>query len=133
MRPPSPSKPITRAFSSNLTPCFSWRPRKSIALVEGTDGIHWGVPVIALGPNPATDWEAEVNRPVVVKRPEGYHMWYTGQARGHSWIGHATSPDGKTWTRTGKTKVAPGPPTHECPLSRQKRHSRDGSASAVRA
>ena len=25
--------------------------------------------------------------------------------RGHSWIGHATSLDGKTWTRTGKTPV----------------------------
>ena len=24
-------------------------------------------------------------------------MWYTGQARGKSWIGYATSKDGKSW------------------------------------
>jgi len=84
---------------------FSWRPKKAVALVEGADGIHWGPPVIVLGPNPRTDWEEDINRPVVVKRPDGYHMWYTGQARGHSWIGHATSPDGKTWTRTGTRPV----------------------------
>jgi hypothetical protein len=84
---------------------FSWRPKKAVALVEGTDGVHWGPPVIVLAPNPQTDWEEDINRPVVVKRPDGYHMWYTGQARGHSWIGNATSPDGKTWTRTGKRPV----------------------------
>jgi beta-1,2-mannobiose phosphorylase / 1,2-beta-oligomannan phosphorylase len=84
---------------------FSWRPRKAIALVEGTDGVHWSDPVITLGPNPATGWEDDVNRPVVVKRPDGYHMWYTGQARGHSWIGHATSPDGTKWSRTGTKPV----------------------------
>jgi hypothetical protein len=35
-------------------------------------------------------------------------------------------PDRQTWIRTGKTKVGPGPSTHECPLSRQK-HSRQRS------
>src|SRR4051794_2335071 len=30
---------------------FSWRPRKSIALVESKDGIVWSKPSIALGPN----------------------------------------------------------------------------------
>jgi len=25
---------------------FSWRPKKSLALVESTDGIHWGDPQI---------------------------------------------------------------------------------------
>jgi predicted GH43/DUF377 family glycosyl hydrolase len=32
-------------------------------------------------------------------------MWYTGQARGHSWIGYATSPDGKTWKRMSPKPV----------------------------
>src|SRR6202034_511191 len=50
-------------------------------------------------------WENDVNRPVVVKRDDGYHMWYTGQAKGHSWIGYATSPDGSTWTRDGDKPV----------------------------
>ena len=49
---------------------FSWRPKKSVALVEGTDGVHWSEPRIALGPNPQSGWEEEINRPVVVKRVE---------------------------------------------------------------
>ncbi len=79
---------------------FSWRPKKSIALAESKDGIHWSEPLLALQPNPNTDWEEDINRPVVVKRDDGYHLWYTGQAKGHSRIGYATSPDGKTWTRS---------------------------------
>lgn len=85
---------------------FSWRPKKSVALAESPDGIHWSdPPTIVLGPNEKTDWEQDINRPVVVKRSDGYHMWYTGQARGHSWIGYATSPDGKRWTRQGERPI----------------------------
>lgn len=90
---------------------FSWRPKKSIALVESNDGAQWSQPVIVLGPNTATDWENDINRPVVVKRPDGYHLWYTGQAKGHSWIGYATSHDGKTWTRArAKPVLSPEAP-----------------------
>lgn len=78
---------------------FSWRPKKSIALVESKDGIRWDEPQIVLGPNEDTDWEANVSRPAVYKRPYHYHLWYTGQAQGRSWIGQALSPEGKTWTR----------------------------------
>ena len=78
---------------------FSWRPKKSIALVESKDGIQWSKPVIVLGPNEKTDWENDLNRPVVIKNGDRYQMWYTGQARGKSWIGYATSKDGKTWKR----------------------------------
>lgn len=78
---------------------FSWRPKRSVALTESKDGIHWSRPQIVLGPNSQTNWEDDINRPTVVKRPDGYHLWYTGQARGHSWIGYATSPDGIHWTR----------------------------------
>jgi len=84
---------------------FSWRPKKSLALVESRDGVHWSEPAIVLGPNPATDWENDINRPVVVKRDDGYHLWYTGQARGHSQIGYATSRDGRTWTRASDKPV----------------------------
>jgi len=76
---------------------FSWRPKKSIALVESRDGIHWNEPMIVLGPNKESGWEDEINRPIVVKRIDTYHMWFTGQAKNHSWIGYATSDDGKTW------------------------------------
>lgn len=84
---------------------FSWRPKKSIALTESPDGIHWGEPVIVLGPNSKTDWEAQVNRPVVLRRTDGYHMWYTGQARGRSWIGYARSTDGRSWQRADTEPV----------------------------
>ncbi len=78
---------------------FSWRPKKSIALVESRDGVRWSEPLIVLGPNEKTDWEDDLNRPVVLKNGGRYQMWYTGQARGRSWIGHAVSQDGKAWQR----------------------------------
>ena len=84
---------------------FSWRPKKSIALVESKDGIEWSKPVIVLGPNDKTDWEDDINRPVVIKHGGLYRMWYTGQARGRSWIGYATSEDGKTWKRESDKPV----------------------------
>lgn len=84
---------------------FSWRPKAAIALVESADGIHWSAPQIVLGPNPQTEWEGDINRPSVVKRQDGYHMWYTGQARGRSGIGYATSPDGVRWTRRSAEPV----------------------------
>ena len=84
---------------------FSWRPKKSLALVESPDGIHWSQPVIVLGPRAETGWEEDLNRPTVVKRDDGYHLWYTGQAKGHSWIGYATSADGKTWKRQSDQPV----------------------------
>ena len=84
---------------------FSWRPKKSVALVESIDGVHWGEPRIALGPDPKSDWQADINRPVVVKRPDGYHMWYTGQAHGRSLIGYAVSKDGVTWVRVSDQPV----------------------------
>lgn len=84
---------------------FSWRPRKSIGLVESTDGIHWSDPVICLAPNPGAQWEDDVNRQIVVKRSDGYSMWYTGQAKGHSWIGYARSRDGNRWERSSPRPV----------------------------
>jgi len=32
-------------------------------------------------------------------------MWYTGQAKGKSWIGYATSPDGQKWKRMSDQPV----------------------------
>ena len=64
---------------------LSWRPKQSLALVESKDGIHWSEPPqIVLGPRKETGWEDDINRPVVLKREDGYHLWYTGQAKGHS-------------------------------------------------
>jgi predicted GH43/DUF377 family glycosyl hydrolase len=84
---------------------FSWRPKQSIALTESENGLTWSEPVIALGPNAKSGWENEVNRPVLLKTGDSYQMWYTGQASGKSWIGYATSPDGKTWKRQSDKPV----------------------------
>jgi predicted GH43/DUF377 family glycosyl hydrolase len=84
---------------------FSWRPRKSIAHTRSADGVCWEEPQIVLGPNPDSGWEDNINRPSVVKRGDGYHMWYTGQAEGHSRIGYATSPDGLAWSRVQNAPV----------------------------
>ena len=84
---------------------FSWRPKKSVALTKSADGVHWSEPVVVLGPNGQTAWEADINRPVVVKRDGTWHMWYTGQARGRSWIGYATSSDGVKWERRSEKPV----------------------------
>ena len=84
---------------------FSWRPKKSIALVESHDGVQWSEPLIVLGPNEKSDWEDDLNRPVVLKNGSRYQIWYTGQARGHSWIGYATSQDGRAWQRMSSRPV----------------------------
>lgn len=85
---------------------LSWRPKKSVALVESPDGFHWSEPPqVILGPRSETGWEEDINRPVVLKRKDGYHLWYTGQAKGHSWIGYATSPDGILWKRMSDKPV----------------------------
>ena len=84
---------------------FSWRTKKSVASVESTDGIHWGPPAIVLGPNPATNWEEDINRPVVIRRGNTYYMWFTGQTGEHSCIGLATSKDGTHFERAGSEPV----------------------------
>jgi predicted GH43/DUF377 family glycosyl hydrolase len=84
---------------------FSWRPKSSVALVESRDGIHWSAPEIVLPPNSASGWEDNINRPVVLNRNSEYQMWYTGQTRAHSWIGYATSPDGRKWKRMSDKPV----------------------------
>ena len=85
---------------------LSWRPKASVALVESKDGIHWSEPPqIVLGPRKESGWEDDINRPSVLKRGDAYHMWYTGQAKGHSSIGYAVSHDGVTWKRMSDKPV----------------------------
>jgi predicted GH43/DUF377 family glycosyl hydrolase len=76
----------------------SWRDKKSVALSKSKDGITWSEPVIVLGPSD-TGWEEKVNRPGVVYEDGVFHLWYTGQAKGTSKIGYATSKDGVNFTR----------------------------------
>lgn len=82
----------------------SWRRKASIALFESTDGEQWTSPSIVLRPQNSA-WEQDVNRPSVVRVGSTYHMWYTGQANGHSAIGYAVSSNGRDWTRVGNQPV----------------------------
>jgi predicted GH43/DUF377 family glycosyl hydrolase len=90
---------------------ISWRPKKSVALVESQDGLQWSEPPqVVLGPRPETGWEDDINRPSVLHHRGAYHLWYTGQVKpgapdGHSWIGYATSRDGVAWQRMSDKPV----------------------------
>lgn len=78
---------------------FSWRKKKSLAVTFSDDGINWGEPQITLGPDEVSGWEENVNRNCVLKIDGVYRMWYTGQARGYSFIGLAESADGVHWKK----------------------------------
>ena len=84
---------------------FSWRPKKSLAVTFSRDGIHWDEPQITLGPDETTGWEDQLNRNCVLKIGDTYKMWYTGQARGFSFIGYAESKDGIHFERVLKDPV----------------------------
>ena len=83
----------------------SWRPKRSLALSTSQDGKNWSAPEIILGPNDANNWEEDINRPVVVLKDGIYHLWYTGQADGHSRIGYAISYDGFEFIRQSNEPV----------------------------
>ncbi|NCA80525.1 MAG: hypothetical protein EOM76_10145 [Sphingobacteriia bacterium] len=83
----------------------SWRPQKSIALSESKDGLIWSTPMVCLSFNYDSNWERNLNRPVVIEKDGTYHMWYTGQSKDNSWIGYATSKDGKNWSRKSEKPV----------------------------
>ena len=84
----------------------SWRPKRSVAISKSADGLQWTMPEIVLPPNEPTDWEDDINRPAVVRKDGIYHMWYTGQYKSkNSYIGYATSRDGKNFVRQNDRPV----------------------------
>jgi len=85
---------------------FSWRPRRAIALVRSDDGFNWTQePEICLERDPGCGWEDNLNRSTTVYRDGVWHMWYTGQAKGWSRLGYATSTDGVHFTRVQREPV----------------------------
>ena len=90
----------------------SWRPKRSVAISTSADGKNWTSPEIVLGPNDVTEWEDDINRPSVLIKDGIYHLWYTGQYKGkNSWIGYATSKDGKNFVRqSDKPVISPTEP-----------------------
>ncbi|MCQ2432375.1 MAG: hypothetical protein MJ175_07215 [Clostridia bacterium] len=84
---------------------LSWRPKKALAVTYSIDGIHFGEMQITLSHDPESGWEDNINRNGVLKIGDTYRMWYTGQARGYSFIGLAESSDGEHFTRIGSEPV----------------------------
>ena len=84
---------------------FSWRPKKACAVSFSDDGICWSDPQITLSYDESTGWEDDINRNCVLKINGIYKMWYTGQAREHSFIGYAESVDGIHFERKCKEPV----------------------------
>lgn len=78
---------------------FSYRNKKSCAVTFSDDGINWGEIKITLGPNLKSGWEDRISRNCVLFVNGIYKMWYTGQARGYSYIGYAESTDGTGFVR----------------------------------
>ena len=98
---------------------FSWRPRKSIALVRSNDALTWTQePEFCLRENPASGWEDIVNRCCVVKKDGVWHMWYTGQCFREKYkgrIGYARSKDGVHFERVRKDPVLVATEPYELP------------------
>ena len=96
---------VTKEENGRYRMDFSWRPQKSLAVTFSDDGIHWEAPQITLAPNPESGWEDRLNRNAVIKVDGVYKMWYTGQARNHSYIGYAESKDGLHFERVQSDPV----------------------------
>ena len=75
------------------------------------DGIRWEKrpgPILPLGPEGSWDSQSLAG-PCVLKLEDGFHLWYLGSGPYNgktAWrIGHATSPDGLNWSRSGTDPV----------------------------
>jgi len=80
----------------------SWNIREGVGLAYSTDGRHWkrygDSMVLMLDPPQGT----HIVDAAVVKRPDGYLMWYLGSVgtKGVRRIGAATSKNGMNWENT---------------------------------
>jgi hypothetical protein len=76
-----------------------------IRCAESADGVHW-----TRAPRPAIDYagpdEHALSRPVVVRDPDGYRMWFAHRGRAYR-IGAAYSRDGHEWVRRDEDGLAP--------------------------
>lgn len=87
---------FVRTYDGRLRMDVSWRPQKALAVTFSDDGIHWTEPEITLLFDESSGWEDNLNRNCVLPAADGngWLMWYTGQAKGWSYIGVARSEDG---------------------------------------
>lgn len=96
---------VQKTEGGRLRMDFSWRPEKALAVAFSDDGINWTFPQITMRCDMLSGWEDNINRNCVLKDGDLWKMWYTGQARGYSFIGYAESGDGMNFTRRGNGPV----------------------------
>jgi len=84
---------------------FSWRPKMALAVCRSADGVNWSDPQIYMEHDPECGWMDNLNRHSILRHNGKWHMWFTGQARGYSWIGYAVSDDGMNWKRVSDQPV----------------------------
>ena len=96
---------VTEQEEAGFRMDLSWRPKDAVAVAFSADGSHWTPPAITLPARPGVGWEDLVNRNCVLKIGDTYQMWYTGQARGKSFIGLAQSRDGLHFARVSDQPV----------------------------
>jgi predicted GH43/DUF377 family glycosyl hydrolase len=83
---------------------------------RSTDGISWKIspaPVVPASPDPKAWDSLRIETPSVVKVGATYHMYYSAAdaknaTEGIFAIGHATSPDGTSWTKDPANPVIMG-------------------------
>jgi hypothetical protein len=89
-------------------------------LAYSSNGLHWiaysGNPVLNKGSGPAWDCDDSAYG-TVYQATDGYHFWYSGGGGDNGsgscasgapisqGIGHASSPDGKSWTKDPKNPI----------------------------
>ena len=78
---------------------LSWRKEGNIVLSTSEDGIHWSDIKVVLDRGKKDSWDSIINRADVIYNNGLYHMWYTGQYKGSSKIGYASSKDGYNFTK----------------------------------
>lgn len=106
---------VLRRADGSLWMWYTTRGPKpdSITLAIDTtgDGDHFvtvpGDPGLQPAPPESVPYGA-ITRPSVLPLPGGgYRLWYSVVGNDHAWIGTATSPDGKTWTKHGSPLLTP--------------------------
>lgn len=104
--------PYCYVEDSCLTMLVSDRSNNVLATVTSTDGVHWGNYQILL--SGVTDtWENIVNRGCIVKQDSIYFLYYTGQYKGKSNIGVATSWNGVNFKRMSANPILKPEFAHE--------------------
>ena len=80
------------------------RNKKSLAIIQSTDGIHWDEYRDILNGRQFS-WDEVVNRGCLICHKGKYYLWYTGQNNGVSCIGLAMSDDGAIFRRVSATPI----------------------------